>query len=81
MQPIPHPLNSPLIKSISLLLREKDVAGDCVKGPTEVQIDDIRRSPLVHRCSHSIREGCQAGLAAGEAMLAVSNHLPVLHVP
>ncbi|KAK4826723.1 LOW QUALITY PROTEIN: hypothetical protein QYF61_010976 [Mycteria americana] len=41
IQPIPYPLNSPPIKSISLQFREKDVVGDRVKGFTEVQIDDI----------------------------------------
>ncbi|KAK4827087.1 LOW QUALITY PROTEIN: hypothetical protein QYF61_014189 [Mycteria americana] len=42
IQPIPYPLNSPPIKSISLQFREKDVVGDHVKGFTEVQIDHIR---------------------------------------
>jgi len=57
--------------------------GDHVKGRTEVQIDDIHSSPLVHPCSHSITAGhyvAQAGLTPGEAMLAVSNHLPVFHM-
>ncbi|GAB0185610.1 mitochondrial enolase superfamily member 1 [Grus japonensis] len=39
IQTIPHTLNSPPIKSISLQFREKDVVGDCVKGLTEIQID------------------------------------------
>ncbi|KAK4818851.1 LOW QUALITY PROTEIN: hypothetical protein QYF61_020070 [Mycteria americana] len=43
IQPIPYPLNSPPIKSVSLQFREKDVVGDCVKGFTEVQIDDTHR--------------------------------------
>ncbi|KAK4825966.1 hypothetical protein QYF61_003535 [Mycteria americana] len=46
IQTIPHPPNSPPIKSISLLFTEKDVVGDQVKGLTEVQIDDIRCSSL-----------------------------------
>ncbi|KAK4818846.1 hypothetical protein QYF61_020065, partial [Mycteria americana] len=40
IQPIPYPLNSPPIKSVSLQFREKDVVGDHVKGFTEVQIDN-----------------------------------------
>ncbi|KAK4808555.1 hypothetical protein QYF61_009858 [Mycteria americana] len=48
IQPIPYPLNSPPIKSISLQFRGKDVVGDRVKGLTGVQIDDIRSSSLVH---------------------------------
>ncbi|KAK4831239.1 LOW QUALITY PROTEIN: hypothetical protein QYF61_016471 [Mycteria americana] len=48
IQPIPYPLNSPPIKSISLQFREKDVVGDQVKGFTEVQIDDIHCFSLVH---------------------------------
>jgi len=58
--------------------------GDHVKDFEEVQIDDICSSSLVYSYSHCITEGHkvgQAGLALGEAMLAVSNHLPVLHVP
>ena len=40
IQLIPHPPNSPSIKSIPLQFREKDVVGDHVKGLTEVQTDD-----------------------------------------
>jgi len=31
--------------------------GDCVKGLTEVQIDNVCSSSVVHLCSHSIIEG------------------------
>ncbi|KAK4827398.1 LOW QUALITY PROTEIN: hypothetical protein QYF61_017803 [Mycteria americana] len=48
IQPIPHPLNSPPIKSLSLQFRKKDVVGDRVKGLIEVQIDNIRSSSLIH---------------------------------
>jgi len=48
IQPIPHPLDSPPIKSMSLQFGEKDVVGDCVKGLTEVQIDHIHISSLVN---------------------------------
>ncbi|KAK4828525.1 hypothetical protein QYF61_026947 [Mycteria americana] len=48
IQSIPHPLNSPSIRFISLQFREKDVVGDLVKGLTEVHIDDIHSSSLVH---------------------------------
>jgi len=57
IQPIPYLLNSPPIKCISHQFREKDVVGDCVTGLTEVQIDDICSSSLVHWCSNSIVEG------------------------
>ena len=48
IQSIPHPPNSLLVKSISFQCREKDVVGDRVKGLTEVQIDHIHHSSLVH---------------------------------
>ncbi|KAK4820330.1 hypothetical protein QYF61_023563 [Mycteria americana] len=47
IQPIPHPLNSPPIKSLSLQFREKDVVGDRVEGLMEVQIDDIQASSVI----------------------------------
>lgn len=37
IQPIPHPWNSPSIKSILLQFREKGAAGGHVKDPTETQ--------------------------------------------
>jgi len=42
---------------IHIQFREKRIVGDCAKGLTEVQIDDICISSLVHRCNHSIIEG------------------------
>ncbi|PKU40440.1 solute carrier family 22 member 7- hypothetical protein [Limosa lapponica baueri] len=48
IQPIPYPLNSPPIKSISLQLDEQDVVGDRVKGLTEVQTDHIHMSSLIY---------------------------------
>jgi len=83
IQSTPHPPNSPPIRSKSLQFRVKDVVGNCVRGLTEVQIEDIHSSCLVHWCSHSIIDGHkvgQAGLALGEVTVAVSNHFPVLHV-
>ena len=56
IQTIPHPPNSPSIRSISLQFRKKDVVADHVKGLREVQIDDIHSSSLAHWCSHSIVE-------------------------
>ncbi|KAK4827897.1 hypothetical protein QYF61_022320 [Mycteria americana] len=41
IQPIPHPPNSPPIKSVSLQLREEDVVGDRIEGLTEVQTTSI----------------------------------------
>jgi len=57
--------------------------GYCVKGLTEVQIDDFSGSSLVHCCSDIIEghQVSQAGFALGEAMLVLSYHLPVFHVP
>ena len=57
IQTIPYPLNSPPIKSISLQFRKKDVVGNHVKGLTEIQMDDIHSSSLVHSGSHFITEG------------------------
>lgn len=47
-QPLPHPLNSPPIKSMSFQSVEKDVEGYHVKGLTEVLTDGISGSSLVH---------------------------------
>ena len=69
-------LNSPPIKSISLQFGEKNVAWYCVRGLTEVQIDDTGVSSL-----YSIVKGhCvgQEGFAL-EAMLLLLYHLPVFH--
>ena len=54
-----------------------------VKGLTEVLLDDISGSSLVHCCSDIIEghQVSQAGFALGEAMLVLSYHLPVFHVP
>ncbi|KAK4815207.1 hypothetical protein QYF61_021826 [Mycteria americana] len=41
IQPVPYPLNSPPIESISPQFREKDVVGDCVKGFAELQNMDL----------------------------------------
>ncbi|PKU45958.1 hypothetical protein llap_3726 [Limosa lapponica baueri] len=48
IQPIPYPLNSPPIKSISLQFGEQDIVGDRVKSLTKVQIDHIHRSSLIY---------------------------------
>ncbi|KAK4818403.1 hypothetical protein QYF61_012324 [Mycteria americana] len=59
IQTIPHPPNSPPIKSVSLQFREKDVVGAHVKGLTEVQIDDILGGTLLPQspyCGPSTRE-------------------------
>lgn len=56
---------------------------DCVKGLTEVHVVDSCSSSFVHRYSHSTAEGhwiSQAQFAFGEAIVTVSNHLPVFHV-
>lgn len=55
-------------------ISREDVVGDCVKGLTEVQINDICSPSPVHPITGVHWVG-QAGLALGEALLAVSNHL------
>lgn len=58
------------------------VMGSCAKGLRQVQTDNIHRPSLTHWRSHPITEGHwlgQTGLALGESVLPVSNHLPVLH--
>jgi len=57
-QPIPHPPNSPPIKSISLQFREKDVVGDRVKGLTEVHIDIICSSKPVSASTLLLKRIC-----------------------
>jgi len=55
-----------------------------VKGLAEVQVDDVHCPSLVHWCRHSIIEGYQIGQARSalvEAMLAVSDHFLISHVP
>lgn len=80
-QSIPYPSNnSPSTESISLQFRAKDVVGDHIKSFTEAQRDDICSPSPVHWYSYSITEAQQvgqAGVALGEAVLAVLNHLPM----
>jgi len=55
--------------------------GYCLKGLTEVQVDNISGSLLVHLHSYTFREGCcvgQAGLDLGEATLVYSTLRPSL---
>ena len=84
LQPVPCPLNSPLVKSIPLQFVEKGVMGDHVKGLIEVQIDDINDSSLVHWCNYAIvgstAQGSSGRICLGEAMLVIPYHIPVFHV-
>ena len=60
------------------------MVGDHVKGLAEVQVDDIGFLLFAHRCHHSITEGhqsSQAQLSLGEAMLSVSHHSLIPHMP
>lgn len=71
-------------KSISFYFRQKDVVEDYDRGFMKVQISYVWNPSLLHWCSYSIIEDHwvgQAGFALHEAMLTVSNHLPILHVP
>ena len=57
---------------------------DCVKCFVQVQLDDVIWSSFILQCSNPIIEGhkiCQAQFALSEAMLAVTNHLFIFHVP
>ncbi|GAB0190293.1 exostosin-2 [Grus japonensis] len=69
---------------MSLQFRDKDVVRDSVKCLAQVQVDDISCSSLVHQRCNPIIEGhqiYQARFALSEAVLAVTSHLLVLHVP
>ena len=48
LQLILCPFNNPPIKSVSFPFGEKDVAGYCVKGLTDIQVDGISGSSLVY---------------------------------
>ena len=56
-QPVPCPLNGPPNKFLSFQFGEKNIMEDCVKGFTEVQINDVSGCLLVHWCSYTIIEG------------------------
>ena len=74
-QPIPYPLKVPPF--ISSQCRERNVLWDHIKGPAEVQADDINCISLAHRRHHSVIKGHQTGQAQsalGEAMLVVLDH-------
>lgn len=76
IQPTSYPLSIHQIQ-----LGEKDAGDYPVKGFTEIH--NICISSLVYWYSHFIIERQwvdQAGLAFDEAMLAVSNHIPTVHV-
>jgi len=48
-QPIPYPLNTPPLKSISHQFGDKDVLGDHAKGLAQVQVDYVSQIPFVHQ--------------------------------
>ena len=62
----------------------EDLLGDSVKGPAEVQVDNIHCSPLVYQASHFIVEVYQVGQARipfGEAMLTTPDKFLLLNAP
>ena len=66
-----------------LQFRDRDLVWDSVKWFSQVRVDDVSYSSLIHQCSNPIIEDhqiCQAQFALSEAMLAVTNHLLVFHV-
>jgi len=84
IQPIPYPPNSPPFKPIFLQFREKDRTWDHVNSLVQVPVDNISCPFFVHQCCHSITEGHQVGQtrpSLGEAVVAVSDHLLIPHVP
>ena len=83
MQPVPHLLSSSTHRIHIFPIWREEFCGDHVKDLTEIQIDDINGFCLIHWCNYAIIEGHwvgQAGFALGEAVLVVSNHLPLFHV-
>lgn len=65
-------IHYPAFKSTSLQSRDKDVVLDHLKGPTQIQENDINCPSSVHRCRHSLMEGHRTGQAwsaFGEAVL------------
>lgn len=51
-----------------------------VKCISQVQVDYVTCSSLIHQCYNLVIDGlqiCQAKFALSEAMLAITNHLPV----
>lgn len=66
------------------LVRDKDVMQDSVKCFAQDQVDDVSCSSLTHWHCNPITEGHQNGqaqLALSEALVAVTSHLSVFHVP
>lgn len=59
--PIPYPLNTPAIKSISFQLGDEDVLWECFNDLTEVGVDDMGQSSLADCGSHSIIKSHQIG--------------------
>lgn len=69
---------------MSLQFRDEDVVQDYVKGLVGDPGRQHQLSFLVHRCCHSTVEDHQSGQilsALGEAVLTLSDHLLILHVP
>ena len=69
---------------MSLQFRDKGVMWDSVRCFAQVQAGDISCSSLIHQCCNPIVEGhqiCQAPFALSEALLAVTSHLLIFHVP
>lgn len=65
---------NPSVKPVSLQFNDKGVMWDCVKGLTEVKVDEISYSSRMHKHSHSVVEGHHIS----EAMLAVTDRLPLV---
>jgi len=48
---------------MNMSIMYEDPVRDSVKGPTEVQLDNIHCSPLMYQASHFITEAYQVGQA------------------
>ena len=63
IQPIIYPLNSLASKSISLLLRDKELMWSHVKSLAKFQVDYISYPSFVHQCRYSVIERQHIGQA------------------
>lgn len=69
---------------MSFEFRDQDVVQESTEHFAQVQEDAVSCSFLIHWCCNSILKShqiCHIGFAISEAMLVVTNHLLVFHVP
>lgn len=84
IHPISYSLSGLFIKFMSLQIRDKDVMQKSVKCFAKFYIDNIGCCSLIRQHCNPIMKGhqiCQTWFAVREVMLAMTNHLPIFHVP